>query len=104
MNPAKDRRPEPVSVQEAAEAAPSLGELMARARASQECLQTVLPLLPAGLRGAVKAGPIEGDSWCLLVANSAACAKLRQLVPALASHLRTHGHPIQAIRLKIAAR
>ncbi len=104
MTAPSPRRFDPVSVQQAAEEAPTLGQLMARARASQACLAAVTALLPPGLRDAVKAGPIEGHDWCLLVSNSAASAKLRQLVPALAAHLRAHGHPVQSIRLKVQGR
>lgn len=91
----------PVSVQQAAEDAPTLGQLVAQARASQERLKAIQALLPPGMRGAVKAGPLEERTWCLLVGNNAAAAKLRQLVPALAAHLRSQGHPVDAIRLKV---
>jgi len=64
-------------------------------------LQAIQPLLPPALRSAIQAGPIEGPSWCLLVKGNAAAAKLRQLAPALAAHLRSKGWDVQGIRLKV---
>lgn len=98
------RRLDAVSLQQAAEEAPTLGELMARARESQERLAAIQSLLPAGLRGVIKAGPLEGRTWCLIVGNNAAAAKLRQLLPALAAHLRGQGHDTETIRLKVGTR
>jgi hypothetical protein len=58
-------------------------------------------LIPAPLRSAVKAGPIDGTDWCLLVESSAAAAKLRQLIPALLAHLCSRGWQVNSIRLKV---
>jgi hypothetical protein len=52
----------------------------------------------------VKAGPAEGDVWCLLVHGSAAAAKLRQLAPRLVTRLRSRGWEINSIRLKVQTR
>jgi hypothetical protein len=71
------------------------------ARASSEMLKRVELLLPAALRASVKAGPIEGESWCLLVTGNAAAAKVRQMLPSLQSQLQAEGHGIQTIRLKV---
>jgi len=49
----------------------------------------------------VQAGPIDGPAWCLLVANTAAASKLRQLLPDLQSRLRAHGYVVDTIRLKV---
>jgi hypothetical protein len=56
------------------------------------------------MRSGVQAGPLHEGQWCLLAANSAVAAKLRQLAPALTAHLRTHGHAVNDIRIKIAMR
>jgi hypothetical protein len=53
------------------------------------------------MREHVKAGPVDENGWCLLVQNNAAAAKLRQLLPALCAHLRTKGHPVNTIRVKV---
>jgi hypothetical protein len=84
--------------------APRLADLAAAAQQSARCLQLVAPLISPAMRAAVQAGPLDQGQWCLLAANSAVAAKLRQLVPALLAHLRTHGHSVQEIRIKIAMR
>lgn len=78
-----------------------LAKLAALTRDSSERLRAVEGLIPMALRAAIQAGPIEGDSWCLLVKTNAAAAKLRQLLPALEAHLRTHGWNVNTIRLKV---
>jgi hypothetical protein len=109
---------EAVSVVQAIGRAPNLASLAKMAALSAECLRLVTPLIPAPMRSGVQSGPLTliqplpatADSahshteWCLLAANSAVAAKLRQLAPALAAHLRTHGHDVQYIRIKITMR
>jgi hypothetical protein len=58
-------------------------------------------MIPAVLRPAVTAGPIDGQNWCLIVNSNAAAAKIRQLLPAMQAHLRTKGWQVNAIRLKV---
>jgi hypothetical protein len=96
--------PSAVSVEQAMQRAPSLAGLAQLAKHSAECLRVVTPLIPASMRSGVQAGPLDEGQWCLIAANSAVAAKLRQLVPALAAHLRTHGHAVQDIRIKISMR
>jgi hypothetical protein len=95
---------EAVSAVHALQNAPNLASLARLADQSAKYLKAVTPLIPVGMRAGVQAGPIQDGQWCLLVANSAVAAKLRQLVPALAAHLRTHGHNVQEIRIKISVR
>lgn len=90
-----------VTVLEAGQQHHTLAGLIAAGQASSARLQCVLPLIPPGLRGSVKAGPLTDGVWCLLLANAACSAKMRQLVPALQAHLQTHGLPVSAIRLKL---
>jgi hypothetical protein len=99
-----NRNQHPVSVQQAAEDAPTLARLAALARESGERLKAIEPLIPLPLRSCVKPGPIEGTGWCLLVEGSAAAAKLRQVLPALQAHLCDRGWEVTAIRLKVQAR
>ncbi|MBE7939973.1 MULTISPECIES: DciA family protein [Ramlibacter] len=101
MNP--QRRPLSVTALQAAEDSPTLARLAQLASESGERLKAVKPLMPAALRQAVRPGPIEGASWCLLVDSSAAAAKLRQLLPALQAHLRSRGWEVTSIRLKVQA-
>jgi hypothetical protein len=99
---------EAVSAAQALQQAPSLASLAKLAEQSAACLRLVTPLIPASMRPAIQAGPLQLDNdstqWCLLAANSAVAAKLRQLAPALAAHLRTHGQNVHDIRIKIAMR
>ena len=99
--PPTNRRLHPVTLQQAAEASPTLARLAQLARESGERLVAVELLIPGPLRSAVRAGPIEGDGWCLLVDSNAAAAKLRQVVPALVAHLRDRGWQVNSIRLKV---
>ncbi len=96
-----NRRHYAVTLQQASEESPLLARLTALTRDSSDRLKAIEMLIPASLRLAVQAGPIEGDSWCLLVKSNAAAAKIRQLLPALQAHLRSRGWEINAIRLKV---
>jgi len=92
---------------------PNLARLQELTRDSSLYLQQVLHLIPAHLRTAVKAGPVEpvapdpktgqttGVSWCMVTANSASASKLRQLLPTLLQHLQKQGYPVTLIRLAI---
>lgn len=93
--------PQAVSIGQAAENAPSLARLTELVRESNDRLRAIESLLPAALRPAVQAGPIEGESWCLLIHGSAAAAKIRQLTPLILASLRDRGWQVNAIRLKI---
>lgn len=95
------RRHHSVTLQQAADEAPVLSQLVSLARDSNARLRAIEPLVPASLYAGLKAGPIDGPSWCLLVQSNAAAAKLRQLLPALLAHLRSKGWEISAIRLKV---
>ena len=96
-----NRRLHPVTLMQAAEDSPTLARLAELARESGERLKAIEILIPDALRSAVKAGPIDGANWCLLVGSNAAAAKLRQLLPALQSRLRDRGWQVNSIRLKV---
>jgi len=89
------------SLEQAAQAAPSLAALQQRIRASERCMEQVQPLIPATMRKHVKAGPIHGTEWCLLVGNPAVSTKLRQLLPSLLQALANGGLQVNAIRIKV---
>jgi hypothetical protein len=63
-------------------------------------LDSIGYLIPASLKPAVKPGPIDGDSWCLLADNSAATAKLRQLAPRILEHLGRQYPQVKSIRVR----
>jgi hypothetical protein len=96
-----NRRLHPVTLQQAADESPTLARLAQLARESGERLKAVELLIPSSLRSAVKAGPIDGTDWCLLVESNAAAAKLRQVLPALVTHLCDRGWQVTSIRLKV---
>jgi hypothetical protein len=85
----------------AVEGSPSLAHLARLGRESSRRLEAISPLIPEALRPAVKAGPIDDKSWCLLVSSNAAAAKIRQLMPLLEARLQSEGMKVNAIRLKI---
>ena len=89
------------TLEQVVDSAPTLSQLSAIARDTQNRLKAIAPLLPVSLRALVQSGSVEGDSWCLLVPNSAVAAKLRQTLPALCAHLRTHGWNVNTIRVKV---
>lgn len=96
-----NRRHYAISLEEASADSPTLARLTALTRDSSDRLKAVEMLIPATLRPAIQAGPIEGDTWCLLVKSNAAAAKIRQLLPALQAHLRSRGWEVNVIRLKV---
>ena len=80
---------------------PSLARLTQLVRESNERLKAIEALIPGGLRPAIKAGPIEGETWCLLISSNAAAAKIRQLIPLMQASLLRQGWKVTTIRLKI---
>ena len=98
------RRHQAIPLQQAVQESPTFALLMGRVRDSSDRLQAIRSLLPAPLRAAIQAGPIEDGVWCLLVNSNAVAAKLRQLLPALQAHLNSKGLGVTAIRLKVQNR
>jgi hypothetical protein len=78
-----------------------LGSLLQRLRASQQCMEAVRPVLPAGLVPHVHPGPLDDEGWTLLAANAAVSSKLRQLQPRLMEALAQKGLKVNAIRLRV---
>lgn len=95
------RNHHPISLQLAMSHAPGLARLAELTQGSSGRLRAIEPLIPAMLRPAVQAGPLDGDVWCLLVNSNAAAAKIRQLLPAFAAHLRSKGWACSTIRIKV---
>jgi hypothetical protein len=95
------RRHYAISLEQAAKESPALAQVVGQAREAADRLRAIQELMPTNLRPLVKAGPIEGDGWCLLVSNNSAATKLRQLLPALQAHLRSKGWNVQHIRLRV---
>lgn len=98
-----NRRNQSFTLLQATQDSPTLARLTGLAMESSARLKSIEPLIPAALRKAVRAGPIEGTVWCLILDNNAVASKIRQLLPSLESHLRTKGWEISVIRLKVQA-
>ena len=102
------------SLQEASLQEPMLAQLQKLSAESLRNLSLALQQLPESLHQSVKAGPLELHAtdmlgaaehtkvWCLIVNNSAAATKIRQLLPALLAHLQAHGTGVCTVRLAVA--
>ncbi len=90
-----------LSLLQATQETPMLARLTELTRESVARLKAVEPLIPSALRRSIQAGPIDGPVWCLILDNNAAAAKIRQLLPAIESHLRVKGWEVNSIRLKV---
>ncbi|CAH0439663.1 DciA family protein [Ralstonia pseudosolanacearum] len=86
----------------------SVGPLMQAAKQLASLEAEVLSLLPPGLGGGVAIGGIRNDArdsreatLVLLAANSAAAARVRQVVPTLLERLQRRGSQVTAIRVRV---
>ena len=95
------RRNQAISLHQATLESPTLARLTELALESNSRLRALAPLIPPPMRSAVKAGPIDGATWCLLAQNASVAAKLRQLLPEFQSRLLGSGHDVKTIRVKI---
>jgi hypothetical protein len=90
------------TVLQASQESPTLARLAELAADSSARLRCITPLLPPALRHSVKAGPVDGALWCIVVDNNAVASKVRQLLPALLAQLRSKGWDMENIRLKVS--
>jgi len=93
-----------VAMGEALRSNETLGSLLQRLQRSRQRMACIAPLLPPALLESVQPGPLDEEGWSLLVANAAAAAKLRQMVPQLAAELLAQGWPEVPIRLRVQSR
>ncbi len=96
-----NRRNHSITLLQATQESPTLAHLANLAMESSARLKSIEVFIPAALRSSVKAGPIEGPVWCLILDNNAAAAKIRQLLPSIQAHLRSKGWDVNSIRLKV---
>jgi hypothetical protein len=96
--------PQRTSVIDAIAQSDTLSGMLSLHQTSNTYLLGLKALLPADLHAQLKAGPIDETGWCLLVTHNAAAAKLRQWLPDIGAHLRSKGHPVQHIRIKVMSR
>ena len=95
------RRNHSLTLMQATQESPTLARLTALSTDSAARLKAIQPLIPVALQTSIKAGPIDGPVWCVIVDNNAAAAKVRQLLPSFESLLRVKGWEINSIRLKV---
>ncbi len=95
------RRQQPLSLDEAVRESASFARLAEAAADSSRRLLAIQSLIPETLRPAVKPGPADGTSWCLVVENNTAAAKIKQLVPLFQARLQSRGWQVTSIRLKV---
>jgi hypothetical protein len=94
-------KPRSLTLLQASQEAPILARLTELVRDSAARLAAIQSLIPVALRTGIKPGSIDGEVWCLILDNNATAAKIRQLLPAFESHLRSKGWQITSIRLKV---
>ncbi len=85
----------------ALEGSDALTGLLRRVQLSRARLAAVAPLLPDTLREHIRAGPLDEARWVLLVPDSAAAAKLRQLLPKMDAALVAGGFTGPVTRIKV---
>jgi len=106
VNAPPHRSPSAVAlpVARALDTSPTLAGLLARMRESEARLAAILPVLPAGLTSALRAGPLDEKAWTLLADHAAAASKLRQCLPDIEAALAANGWPEPAVRIKVRPR
>ena len=95
------RRHYPISLEQAAQEAPVLSQLMQKTQLSQQCAQAIAGLVPAPMRPYLAYGAVEEGEWCILVQGNATAAKARQLLPLWIERLQRKGLAVQRIRLRL---
>jgi hypothetical protein len=89
---------------EALDHSTALAALMARVQSARERFELLRPALPPALAGAVRPGALDEESFTLLAQSSAAAAKLRQCLPALAALQAQAGLSPLKLRVKVLPR
>lgn len=95
------RNPAAISLAEALDRTPTLRRLAERMGESSARLAAIRARLPADLGALVAPGPYEDGRWCVLVPNTAAATKIRQLLPTLQATLEGAGLAVREIRVKV---
>ncbi len=79
-----------------------LGEIAAAASAKVERQSTLIGALPEEIREWITDIWIDERSWlCLRVSSGARCAQLRFREPELLTELRTSGHEVSGVEVKV---
>lgn len=98
------RRHHPISLEQAAHESPVLEGLMQQVQRAKDFQARLQPMIPTGIRAALRYGKVdENGQWCVFVSNAAAAAKVRQLLPQWVAYLQQQGCAIRGIDLRIGA-
>ena len=89
------------TLNQALDASPNMASLTQRIAASQRCLALVKRVVPPMLRDQLQAGPLDDQSWCILVPNPSVASKMRQLLPSIQATLRVHGFDLEQVVIKL---
>lgn len=89
------------TLRDAASESPVLARLGALIAQSSQYRKDIEHLIPQGLLSTVKAGPLDGDSWCVVVSNPAVASKLRHLLPDFEQCLRQKHCNQVTVRIKV---
>jgi hypothetical protein len=98
---ATDRGKEALGLGSALARDPVLAALLQRQRESNQRLQSLRECLDHPLLAQLTAGPLDDSRWVLLVADSAAAAKLKHLLPRMQQVLLSAGWPSRELKLKL---
>jgi hypothetical protein len=89
------------SIRDAARESPELARLTTLLTQSNSMLASVQHIIPIGLRSTIQAGPVDGETWCLLVSNTAVANKIRHLAPDIERHIRQTRLAELKLRIKV---
>jgi hypothetical protein len=91
------------TLRQAADESPLLAQLSQLMARSRQHLASIQHLIPNGLRAEVTAGPVDDETWCVLVTNTTVASKMRQLVPDIERYLLQHQQTPLKVRIKVMA-
>lgn len=80
---------------------PELTHIAQRVQQSQQMLALIKTLVPREWHNSLQAGPVDTESWCILVNNPGISGKLRQLTPQLLTQLQRAGYSVPHLRIKM---
>ena len=100
--PLKPSIPNAIPINKALEASVPLHDLLQRMRLSEDRLKRLSLLIPRSLHGQLRAGPADADNWTVLVKSPAVAAKLRQLLPTIATDIQRAESRAVSVRVKVS--
>lgn len=102
--PTRTATPGTMALGTALDQSSSLSSLLQRVRTSRRYHDAIAHLLPPGLDTEVRPGPLDDQTWSLLVSSGSAAAKLRQVLPQLLEAVQASGWQGTSIKVKVQPR